>query len=136
MKKKYKIAHMKVAQVYANLSHCNRRKVGCVIVKHDNIIAIGYNGTPTGTDNCCEGSDGTTISTVIHAEDNALRKLTRSAESAKGTTLFVTTAPCLACAIRIVDAKVKSVYYIEIYRTDAGLKYLADSGIKTYKISV
>jgi len=126
---------MEVAHVYAKLSHCTRRKVGCLLVKDDSPIAFGYNGTPKGEDNCCE-CDGVTKVEVIHAEDNALRKLTRSTESAVGATMFVTTAPCILCAPRIVDAKIKEVYYGEVYRNDDGIEYLKKHGIPTYKLVV
>lgn len=130
MKEKYIIAHMKVAYVYADLSSCKRRKVGCVIIKENTPIAIGYNGTPSGSDNCCETPDGKTKPTVIHAEDNALRKLTSSTESAKGSTMFITTAPCILCAPRIVDAGVKRVIYDEVYHNFDGIEYLQSRGIE------
>ena len=50
-------ANMKSAYNYAELSYCIRKKVGAVLVKDDSIIAIGYNGTPAGWDNCCEDAD-------------------------------------------------------------------------------
>lgn len=153
MKEKFKKAHMRVAFEYAKLSYCKRRQVGCVIVKNNTPIAIGYNGTPSGEDNCCEEEDGyflinsngekqwvttqlKTKSTVIHAEDNALRKLTKSQESAEGSSVFVTTAPCLLCATRLVDAGVKEVYYTEIYNNDEGINYLKKHNIYVEQITI
>jgi len=134
MKNKLIITHMRAAFLYANLSHCERRKVGCVIVKNDSIIAIGYNGTPSGDDNCCELDSGSTKPTVIHAEDNALRKLTKGSESAKDAIAFVTTAPCSLCAPRLVDAGVKAVYYVDLYRCEEGIKYLESKGVTTTQL--
>ena len=54
MNKKFISAHLKAAEVYSELSSALRLKVGCVIVKNDTIIGIGYNGTPSGWDNDCE----------------------------------------------------------------------------------
>jgi len=54
MKEKYVKAHMKAASVYAELSTARRLHVGCVIVKDNTIIGIGYNGMPSGWDNNCE----------------------------------------------------------------------------------
>lgn len=136
MKEKYIKAHMRVAYVYANLSHCSRRKVGCVIVKDNNIIAIGYNGTPKGEDNCCEDNLNNTKPTVIHAEDNALRKLTKRSESAENSTMFVTTAPCILCAPRIIDAGINKVYYVELYRTTEGIEYLQNRGISIEQLKI
>lgn len=49
-----KIVHLSVAFKYAELSKARKKKVGCIIVKNDRIISIGYNGTPPGWDNNCE----------------------------------------------------------------------------------
>jgi len=54
MKDKFIHAHMKAAEVYADLSSATRLKVGCVIVKDNTVIGIGYNGMPSGWDNQCE----------------------------------------------------------------------------------
>ena len=132
MKEKFKKAHMQAAFVYAALSCCKRKQVGCVIVKDDTPIAVGYNGTPSGEENICEDDSGFTKPNVIHAEDNALRKLTRSHESSVDAHVFVTAAPCIRCAEKLKDAKVKKVYYAEVYgnHTD-GLAYLEQHGIET-----
>jgi dCMP deaminase len=45
---KYDIPMMKTAEVWAEMSKCKRAKVGAVIAKENNIISVGYNGTPTG----------------------------------------------------------------------------------------
>lgn len=134
MKLKFVKAHMQAAYVYANLSYCKRRKVGCVIVKHNSIIAIGYNGTDPGEDNVCEGPDGQSLPGVRHAEDNSLRKLTKSSNHANGAILFCTTAPCRTCASRIVDAGIIKVFYDEIYRNADGLNYLQKHGIEIEKV--
>lgn len=54
MKEKFIQAHMETAGVYARLSSAKRLQVGCVIVKDNTIIGIGYNGMPSGWDNECE----------------------------------------------------------------------------------
>ena len=134
MKKKHANAHMRAAYVYADLSYCKRKKVGCVIVKNNTPIAIGFNGTPSGEENNCEDEFGNSKPNVIHAEDNALRKLTRSHESSQGAIVFVTAAPCLRCAEKLTDAQVSKVYYAEVYHgaTSAiGLDHLHKHGIET-----
>lgn len=57
MKDKYIDAHMKAAEVYSELSSAKRLHVGCVIVKDNTIIGIGYNGMPSGWTNDCESKD-------------------------------------------------------------------------------
>ena len=97
MQYRYAYAHMKVAQIYAELSHCKKRKVGCIIVTNSNHIVIGYNGTEPNTCNCCEDSSGNTLSTVIHAEHSAIRKLEHLPEELVGASVFVTYSPCIPC---------------------------------------
>jgi len=90
--------YMKMAEVLSSLSHAQRKKVGCLIVKDTQIIAEGYNGTPKGFDNDCEYYDDAqeihTKPEVLHAESNAITKLARSTNSSSGSTLYVTLAPC------------------------------------------
>jgi dCMP deaminase len=47
---RYDRAYLRMALEWAKLSHCNRRQVGAIIVKEGQIIADGYNGTPSGFD--------------------------------------------------------------------------------------
>ena len=124
---------MKAAQVYSELSYCRRKKVGCVVVKDHKVISIGYNGTPPGEDNCCEDNYNKTLPHVIHAEDNVLRKL--KGNEAEGASLFVTTAPCIECAKKIIKAKIKDVYYLDIYRSSDGIDHLIDNNINCSKLT-
>jgi len=143
MKEKFKQAYMQTAQTFAELSHARRLKVGCIIVKDDRIISIGYNGMPAGWDNNCEHEmkwpNGEirflqTKEEVLHAESNAIAKLARSVESGEGASLFVTHSPCLDCAKLIYQAGIKNVYYLNDYRDDAGVKFLIQSKIQTEKM--
>lgn len=45
---------MQIAYQTAKLSYAERRKVGCIIVKDEQIVSFGYNGTPHGFENACE----------------------------------------------------------------------------------
>ena len=71
---RYDIAYMRMAMEWAQLSHCDRKKVGALIVKDRMIISDGYNGTPTGFENECEDEDHYTKWYVLHAEANAIMK--------------------------------------------------------------
>ena len=139
MKQRFIDAYMDVAKRFALLSHAKRLKVGAIIVKNDRIISIGYNGMPSGWDNCCEEWDGedewgNTITKskreVLHAETNAIAKLASSHESGEGATLFVTHAPCIDCAKLIYQSWITTVYYAEEYRSTQGLLFLSKSDIE------
>jgi len=134
MKNKFKTVHMNVAEQYARLSYAQRRQVGCVIII-DDIVVPGYNGTPTGWDNRCETADGSaTLPEVIHAEQNALDKIVRSTLSSVGASVFVTTAPCIECAKRLQGARVKEVFYRDVYRNEDGIEFLRRAGIHVERV--
>ena len=133
MKKKFIDAHMASAKVYSQLSSAKRLKVGCVIVKDNTIIGIGYNGLPSGWDNNCEDvleqhEDGGQIlktkPEVLHAETNAIAKVARSTNSTDGADIFITHAPCLECAKLIHQAGIKNVWFGEHYRDESGINFL------------
>ena len=105
--KKYDLAYLKMAQEWGNLSYCERRKVGALIVKNNRIISDGYNGTPSGFENFCEDDDGYTKWYVLHAEANAITKVASSTQSCDGATLYITLSPCKQCSKLIYQAKIK-----------------------------
>ena len=146
-----------MASIWATNSHAVRSQVGALIVKGTSIISDGYNGTPSGFDNCCEeykcpdeNLKGTaacdlncpkcdkalfvTKPIVLHAEANAILKLAKSTLSSDGSTLYVTMSPCLECSKLIIQAGIKRVVYGILYRDDKGLQLLNDAGITTEKI--
>ena len=111
MKQKFIEAYMDMAYRFAELSSAKRLQVAAIVVKDDRIISIGYNGMPSGWDNCCETDDNTTKAEVLHAESNAIAKLARSSESGEDATIFITHAPCMECAKLIYQSGIKEVYY-------------------------
>jgi dCMP deaminase len=117
---------MQIAEVVAQSSHATRRKVGAIIVKDNNIVAVGYNGTFSGFDNTCE-IDGVTRPEVLHAETNAIAKCSRSNNSSEGASLYVTTVPCFNCALAIIQAGITKVYWRETYRDLRGLELLKNA---------
>ena len=75
---RYDRAYLRLAESWAELSQCVRKKVGAIIVKDAIIISDGYNGTPSGFDNTCENEAGETHWYVLHAEANAILKVAKS----------------------------------------------------------
>lgn len=121
--KKLDEVYINVAKQISTLSHCVRSKVGAVLVKEGNIIAFGYNGTPSGMDNSCE-QDNVTLPHVIHAEVNAVLKAARTGAAVDGSTLYLTLSPCLDCSKLILQAGIKRVVYLETYRNLDGPNFL------------
>ena len=135
MNKRMIDAHMKVAEIYANLSHAKRLKVGSIVVKDNRVVSIGYNGTPSGWDNNCEDKNYKTKPEVIHAEANAIAKLARTNESGLDSEMFITHAPCIECAKLIFAAGIKSVYFKNFYRESNGLQFLKNCNVKVEQIN-
>ena len=130
--------YMNMARELSKLSHAQRRKVGCLIVKDTHIIAEGINGTPRGFDNNCEYTDHVnhfyTKPEVLHAESNAITKLAQSTNSSKGSTLYVTCSPCFDCAKLIIQSGIERVVYDEEYSKSEGLSLLNRAGIGVEKL--
>jgi|TARA_R100001079_G_C4319355_1_gene98301 dCMP deaminase len=133
---RYDLAYMKLAVEWSNLSYAKRMKVGAIMVKGQQIISDGFNGMPSGMDNCCEDDQFKTKSEVLHAEANAILKCARHGKSCEGATLYITLSPCQDCAKLIYQAGVKRVVYLEEYRYGNGLDFLEEVGIETEKITM
>ena len=123
-----------IALAVAKRSTCLRRQYGAVIVKGDNIIATGYNGSARGEPNCCDvgecwrqannipHGERYEMCVAVHAEDNAISQAGREAI---GATLYlagledgkpIKAEPCMMCERKIKNARIKEVVCAD--RTD------------------
>lgn len=127
---KYDKAYLRIAREWGQLSYCKRKKVGAIIVKDRMIISDGYNGTPTGFENCCEDEHEATHWYVLHAEANAILKVASSTQSCQGATLYITMSPCRDCSKLIHQAGITRVVYHEGYRDTDGIDFLAKAGVE------
>ena len=135
MHNKYDVAYLKMALEWAKLSYCKRKQVGALIVKDRTIISDGYNGTPSGFENCCEDENNKTKWYVLHAEAHAILKISRSTQSCEGATLYLTLSPCKECSKLIFQSGIKRVVYIQDYPDNEGLVFLESAGVEILKIS-
>jgi dCMP deaminase len=133
---RYDITYLKMAKTWSELSHCDRKKVGALIVKNGMIISDGYNGTPSGYDNCCENETWETHWYTIHAEANAILKCARHGHSCDGSTLYQTHSPCKECSKLILQSGITRLVYIEDYKDLEGVEFLINSGVKVEKIEI
>ena len=143
--------YIKVAQICSENSKANKLKVGAIIVKDQQIISDGFNGTPSRFDNqcedvkhkdlnrcslCsqehCEGCDNIEFVTrpeVMHAESNAITKCAKYGKATLDSTIYITHTPCIECAKLIIQAGIKRVVYKNFYKSLAGVEILRKSGI-------
>ena len=119
--------YLGIALAVARRSTCLRRQYGAVIVKGDNIIATGYNGSARGEPNCCDvgecwrqannipHGERYEMCVAVHAEDNAISQAGREAI---GATLYlagledgrpIKAEPCMMCERKIRNARIKEV---------------------------
>lgn len=127
--RRYDKAYLRMAREWAQLSHCERKKVGALIVKNNTIISDGYNGTPTGFENFCEDEEGYTKWYVLHAEANAILKVASSTQSCRGATLYITMSPCKECSKLIHQAGITRLVYLNKYKDNSGLDFLIKAGV-------
>lgn len=112
-------------QYYASLSPCKKRKVGCVVYdKNGETIAYGYNH---GYFEKCTCSLTEKNAHVLHAEAMAL---SGTDDLYNGATLETTYAPCINCAVLIVQKKIGKVIYHEADKCGTGIKYLIEHNVK------
>ncbi len=134
-KLRYDKAYLRMAQTWAELSHCERKKVGALIVRDGRIISDGYSGTPAGFPNCCEDQQGNTEWYVLHAEANAILKVARSTNDCSGATLFITLSPCKDCSKLVLQAGIKRVVYMMEYKDTTGVDFLRSAGVEVVHIA-
>lgn len=123
-----------IAKLIGEESYCERKKVGAIIVKDNNIIALGLNGGLAGGENVCENDQGETLPTVSHAEANAILRCAKTGASTLGADLYVTLSPCHECAKMIIQSGIKNVFYSEVYREILGLEILSNHNVHVTQI--
>lgn len=115
-----------IAMAVRERADCTGQKVGAVVVVENHIVSTGYNGTPSKMKNCSDGgcyrcanrdkryTSGTAydICICVHAEQNALLAAARFGIKVEGGTVYTTTQPCFGCMKEMLQAGIKTVYYI------------------------
>jgi dCMP deaminase len=111
-----------LAKLAATRSTCLAFPVGAVIVKNKQVLATGYNGSPSGSAHCtaqgfcypglssCDSSK-TLPSRAVHAEANAIAQAAKHGISTDGASIYITLEPCLSCLKLIISAGIKEVFY-------------------------
>ena len=133
LKEKHHSLYWSLAKAAARESLDPKHQVGCVIVTTSGLVALGWNGTPPGFKNHTRNSDNKTRPCVIHAERNAIDKLTVAGLSPIGAILFTTLAPCVHCALSIQGLGFKEVRFLDHHKNGEGLDLLNMAGIPTHR---
>jgi dCMP deaminase len=123
---------MKAATLASVRSPCDRLKVGCVIVKNNRLISMGYNGFLAGTDHRSIVRWGHEQAT-IHAEINAITDAAKRGVSIDDSVAYITHYPCINCFKALASSGVKKIYYQVDYKNDPILEDLG-YGISLIKV--
>lgn len=134
------ICYLNVAKIFSSRSKCASRKIGAVIVKDDNILSWGVNGSPSGIELCqnpnaeCpryefgyKSGKGLHLCPAQHAERNAILHAAKHGISTDNSTLYCYCGlPCMECMKAIINAGIKRLVFMskegtsEIERDDNG----------------
>jgi dCMP deaminase len=137
---------MDIALNVAQRSTCTRASVGAVIVRDRNILATGYNGSPSGMPHCHDEGcliytstdpDGNTEENcfrTIHAEINAIAQAARNGTAIQGADIYITHSPCLQCLKVLLNINIRRIYYRKPYKIELIKKYLGDNPVELIEI--
>jgi dCMP deaminase len=131
---------MGIARLVASRSTCLRRQVGAVLVKDRNILATGYNGTPSGISHCEQtgclrqqlgvpSGERHELCRGLHAEQNALIQAAKHGVAIAGATLYCTNSPCSICSKMIINAGLEKIIFQDGYPDKLSLQMLSEAGI-------
>ena len=134
---------MKMAFLASQRSTCLRRKVGATLVKDNQVISTGYNGSPKHTPHCAEvgclreklgvpSGEKHELCRGVHAEQNAIIQAAVNGTSIRGSTLYCTHQPCSICARMIINAEIKTVYIANPYPDALGEQLFKEGGIQMF----
>ena len=138
-----------IAHIVQTRSNCIRGARGAILTKDKRIITTGYNGTPSGIQDCDEGGckrclnrqnnvikagERKDLCICVHAEQNALIQASLHGISVKGATLYATTQPCVICAKMLINAGIKEIVITEGYPDKMAMDFLKQAKIKIRKI--
>ncbi|HPX66552.1 MAG TPA: cytidine/deoxycytidylate deaminase family protein [Candidatus Syntrophosphaera sp.] len=132
---------MQMAILASSRSTCLRRQVGAVLVKENQILSTGYNGSPKGVRHCSEtgclrlqnkvpSGQQHELCRGLHAEQNAIIQAGLNGSSARGATLYCTHQPCSICARMIINAEIVTVYISNTYPDALAEQLLAEAGVE------
>lgn len=117
-----------MAKLAATRSTCLAFPVGAVIVKDRQVLATGYNGSPSGSVHCtsqgfcypglssCDASK-VLPSRAVHAEANAIAQAAKHGISTAGASIYVTLEPCIYCLKLVISAGIKEVFYERVFNS-------------------
>lgn len=130
-----------ITHLVATRSTCLRRQVGALLVKDRNILATGYNGTPSGITHCEDvgclrerlkvpSGERHELCRGLHAEQNAIIQAARHGVNIDGATLYCTTMPCIICTKMLINAGIRRIVFEEGYADELAREMVSEARIE------
>lgn len=134
---------MEITRLVARRSSCLRRQVGATLIKDRNILATGYNGTPSGIRHCSEvgclrqqmqvpSGERHELCRGLHAEQNAIIQAAKHGVNISDATLYCTNFPCVICTKMIINSGLSSIVYLDGYPDKLSAEMFSESGIQVF----
>ena len=141
----WEIYFMDIAVLVAKRSTCLRRSVGAIVVKDKRVLSTGYNGAPMNVAHCevtgcirekmnIPSGERHELCRGIHAEQNAIIQAAYHGVSIKDAVLYCTNLPCSICAKMIINAGIRTIYYLSGYADTMSQEMLNEAGVDVLKI--
>ena len=138
---------LEIATVVGGRSTCLRRRVGAMVVKDKRILTTGYNGAPRGLAHCLDvgclrqeaGAESGTVLELcrgLHAEQNTIIQAALHGVPIDGGVMYSTHQPCVLCTKMIINAGLRTVYYIEPYPDELARRLLDEAGIISHRMEM
>lgn len=132
---------MEMAYLAAQRGTCLRRKVGAVLVRDNQILSTGYNGSPKNISHCKEAGclreqlnvpsgEKHELCRGVHAEQNAIIQCAINGSSTRNAVLYCTNQPCSICARLIINAEIRIIYIAETYPDKLAEQMLNEAGVE------
>ncbi|MBM4399378.1 MAG: cytidine/deoxycytidylate deaminase family protein [Candidatus Cloacimonetes bacterium] len=132
---------MEMAFLASLRSTCLRRKVGAVLVRDNQILSTGYNGSPKNISHCSEtgclreklnvpAGEKHELCRGVHAEQNAIIQCAINGSSTRNAVLYCTNQPCSICAKLIINAEIKTVYIEDTYPDKLAENMFEEAGVE------
>ena len=140
---------MRMALLIKERTTCIVRKTGAVLVRDNKVLAVGYNGSPAGTEHCTDhgsckrreaglksGEYKDELCRAVHAEENVLLQAAKFGVSTDGATIYSVYFPCTMCTKSIINAGIKEVVFAEDYPNELAKQLFKEAGVKVRQLKI
>ncbi len=125
--------YLDIAETVSKRGTCLRRNFGAIIVKHDEIIATGYTGSPRGRANCLDL--GTCVRETLGIPRGTMYERCRSVHAEANAIISASRKDMMGATLYLVGTEKREVKYVAEANSCAMCKRLIiNAGIETVVI--